>query len=196
VVERASFRLGIRSPAGREAGGVFSCLSPDRRAAAGREGEGRERAGVEDAVARRWVDVHPAAVARVRTVRRAKTVARARRLRADQTPAEARLWGILRAGRLGGWVWRRQAPWGPYFLDFLCRDARLVVEVDGGQHTDRATYDAARTSYLEESGLRVLRFWNTEVLENLDGVALSILAGCGGERGAGDRGGERGGTSP
>jgi very-short-patch-repair endonuclease len=89
----------------------------------------------------------------------------------------------LRAERLGGWKWKRQVPWGPYFLDFLCRDARLVVEVDGGQHASQLAYDARRTAYLARSGLRVLRFWNSDVLTNGDGVCLTILDACGGERG-------------
>jgi very-short-patch-repair endonuclease len=67
----------------------------------------------------------------------AETLSRARELRRDDTLAEARLWNALRAHRLGGWKWKRQVPWGPYFLDFLCRDARLVVEVDGGQHSEQ-----------------------------------------------------------
>ena len=117
----------------------------------------------------------------VRTLKRAATVARARDLRRNDTLAEARLWNALRAHRLGGWKWKRQVPWGPYFLDFLCRDAGLVVEVDGGQHADQVAYDARRTAYLERSGLKVLRFWNTEVLTNRHGVCLTILAACGGE---------------
>jgi very-short-patch-repair endonuclease len=112
----------------------------------------------------------------------AATVARARELRREDTVAEARLWNALRAHRLGGWKWKRQVPWGPYFLDFLCRDAGLVVEVDGGQHSEALTYDARRTHFIERSGLRVLRFWNFDVLTNRDGVCLTILEACGGER--------------
>jgi very-short-patch-repair endonuclease len=112
----------------------------------------------------------------------AATLARARRLRREDTVAEARLWNVLRAHRLGGWKWKRQVPWGPYFLDFLCRDAGLVVEVDGGQHSEAAGYDARRTDFIERSGLRVLRFWNSDVLQNRDGVCQTILEACGGER--------------
>jgi very-short-patch-repair endonuclease len=112
----------------------------------------------------------------------AETLSRARELRRDDTVAEARLWNALRAHRLGGWKWKRQVPWGPYFLDFLCRDAGLVVEVDGGQHSEQIDYDARRTRFIERSGLRVLRFWNSAVLENRDGVCLTILDACGGER--------------
>ena len=110
------------------------------------------------------------------------TVHRARTLRRDDTQAEARLWNALRASRLGGWKWKRQVSWGPFFLDFLCREARLVVELDGGQHADQVAYDQRRTAYLERDGLRVIRFWNTAVLTNRDGVRLAILEACGGER--------------
>jgi very-short-patch-repair endonuclease len=119
----------------------------------------------------------------VRTFSRAATTARARELRRQHTDAEARLWDGLRAHRLGGWKWKRQVPWGPYFLDFLCVEAALVVEVDGGQHAERADYDERRTAYLERSGLRVLRFWNFDVLTNRDGVCVAILEACGGDRG-------------
>ena len=118
----------------------------------------------------------------VRTIRRADAVARAREFRRQDTPAEARLWNALRAHRLGGWKWKRQVPWGPFFLDFLCIEAGLVVEVDGGQHADRVAYDKRRTAYLARSGLRVLRFWNPDVMTNSDGVCLAILEACGGER--------------
>jgi very-short-patch-repair endonuclease len=107
---------------------------------------------------------------------------RAPELRRDDTHAEAQLWNDLRARRLGGWKWKRQVPWGPYFLDFLCREAGLVVEVDGGQHADQIAYDQRRSAYLERAGLRVLRFWNSAVLTNRDGVCLTILEACGGER--------------
>jgi very-short-patch-repair endonuclease len=110
-----------------------------------------------------------------------RTLYRARRLRRETTHAEARLWNALRARRLGGWKWRRQVPFGPYFLDFLCVEAGLVVEVDGGQHADQVAYDARRTAYLERLGLRVIRFWNSAVLTNRDGVCATILDACGGE---------------
>ncbi|HEX7885603.1 MAG TPA: DUF559 domain-containing protein [Phenylobacterium sp.] len=109
-------------------------------------------------------------------------IERARELRWNDTDAEARLWNALRARRLGGWGWKRQVPWGPFFLDFLSVEAGLVVEVDGGQHSERTDYDARRTSYVERSGLRVIRFWNSDVLTNRDGVCATILDACGGER--------------
>jgi very-short-patch-repair endonuclease len=106
-------------------------------------------------------------------------------MRRNDTDAEARLWTALRAQRLGGWTWKRQVTFGPFILDFLCRDARLVVEVDGGQHAERLAYDERRTACLERSGLRVLRFWNSAVLTNREGVCDSILEACGGERTSG-----------
>lgn len=123
---------------------------------------------------------------KVRTCRRTATVTRARALRRTDTRAEARLWSALRAHRLGGWKWKRQFPFGPFFLDFACTDARLVVEVDGGQHADQRDYDARRTAFLEAAGWRVMRFWNADVLTNRDGVCLTILDACGGERPARD----------
>lgn len=117
-------------------------------------------------------------MARIRTL---QTV-RARRMRREATRAEAHLWNALRASRLGGWKWKRQIPFGPYVLDFLSLDAALAVEVDGGQHAEAADYDSRRTAYLERRGLRVLRFWNIDVLTNRDGVCFSILDACGGDR--------------
>ncbi|MEC9432191.1 MAG: endonuclease domain-containing protein, partial [Pseudomonadota bacterium] len=100
---------------------------------------------------------------------------RARALRRDATPAERRLWRELRRAGLGA-RFRRQAPLGPYIADFLCLSARLVVELDGGQHNDLAARarDAARDRFMQERGFRVLRFWNAEVFGNLDGVLEAI----------------------
>jgi very-short-patch-repair endonuclease len=120
-------------------------------------------------------------VGRIKTLRQHVAVQRARDLRRRDTDAEARLWNALSAARLGGWKWKRQVPFGPYILDFLCREAALVVEVDGGQHADQVAYDTRRTAHLERAGLRVLRFWNHQVLENCDGVCLTILDACGGD---------------
>jgi very-short-patch-repair endonuclease len=121
-------------------------------------------------------------MARIRTIELSLQIRRARTLRAEDTQAEARLWNALRDRQLGGWKWRRQSPQGPFIVDFHCPEARLVVEVDGGQHSEAAAYDARRTAWLEAQGLRVLRFWNTEVLTHRDGVCLTILDACGGER--------------
>ncbi len=83
---------------------------------------------------------------------------RARRLRRDQTPAEARLWEALRDSRMEGWKWRRQVPVGPFIVDFLCLEAAMVVEVDGRIHVERADLDARRDAFLAKRGLQVLRF--------------------------------------
>jgi very-short-patch-repair endonuclease len=92
---------------------------------------------------------------------------RARRLRRDQTEAEARLWDRLRGRRLEGWKWRRQVPVGPFIVDFLCLEAAVAVELDGGIHAEQADRDARRDAYLRARGLGVLRFWNREVGSDL-----------------------------
>ena len=100
--------------------------------------------------------------------------ARARRLRRDATDAELKLWNRLRARTINGFKFVRQEPIGPYFVDFLCRQQRLIIEVDGGQHaTDKR--DAVREQWLVARGYRVLRFWNNDVLGNIDGV-LEVIA--------------------
>jgi very-short-patch-repair endonuclease len=85
------------------------------------------------------------------------------------------LWRRLRHRQFLGLKFRRQHPVGPYVADFDCEALRLVIEVDGGQHTANATGDARRTAFLESTGLSVVRFWNNDVLENIDGV-LQYLA--------------------
>ena len=103
------------------------------------------------------------------------SVQRARRLRRDLTDAERRLWRGLRAA-VPAAKFRRQSPVGPYIADFLSFGHRLIVEVDGGQHVLNTAKDDVRTGYLEAQGYRVLRFWNNEVLGNLDGVLQVISA--------------------
>ena len=120
-------------------------------------------------------------MANVKTIRDHMPRDRARRLRREDTDAEAKLWNALRDRRLGGWKWRRQVPKGPFIVDFLCPEAGLVVELDGGQHSEQVEYDARRTAYLERLELRVIRFWNSAVLTNRDGVCLTILDALGGE---------------
>ena len=95
---------------------------------------------------------------------------RARRLRKTPTDAERALWSILRKGQVPGHRFRRQAPIGPYVVDFVCFENKLVIEVDGGQHAEQADYDAARTAWLESQGFRVMRFWNNQVLEEMEAV--------------------------
>jgi very-short-patch-repair endonuclease len=104
-----------------------------------------------------------------------KTV-RARRLRAESTDAERKLWSALAGRAAGGAKFRRQVPIDRYFADFACVKARLVVELDGGQHADQEDYDARRSETLAACGWRVIRFWNSDVMENLDGVVETILA--------------------
>ena len=98
---------------------------------------------------------------------------RARELRRNMTDAERALWRRLRMRQLAGQRFRRQQPIGDYIVDFACPAARLVVEVDGGQHAEEER-DAARTRWLESRGYRVLRFWNNEVLGQIDGVLAVI----------------------
>jgi very-short-patch-repair endonuclease len=100
----------------------------------------------------------------------------ARRLRHDSTDAERKLWSHVRDRRLDGLKFRRQVPITGYVDDFLCVDARLIVELDGGQHAVQTAADAKRTQVLEAAGYFVLRFWNNDVLENIDGVLEEILA--------------------
>jgi very-short-patch-repair endonuclease len=98
----------------------------------------------------------------------------ARRLRRNQTDAERILWFQLRDRRLGGWKFRRQFPIDRFVVDFFCADAHLIVKLDGGQHAVRAQHDGQRTKILEGMGYLVLRFWNNEVTQNIDGVLQVI----------------------
>ena len=100
---------------------------------------------------------------------------RARSLRETPTDAEALLWSHLRDRRLADHKFRRQRSIGPYFADFACLEARLIVELDGGQHVEAAAYDGSRTRFIEAQGYRVLRFWNHEVLTQTDAVRERIL---------------------
>lgn len=99
----------------------------------------------------------------------------AKDLRNNMTDAERRLWQSLRGQALDGHKFRRQQVLGSYIVDFICLPARLIVEVDGGQHLESAT-DAKRDAWLVEQGFRVMRFWNNDVLLNTEAVLESILA--------------------
>src|SRR5262245_37396665 len=99
---------------------------------------------------------------------------RARTLRRQMTEAERRLWQILRLRQTDGRRFRRQVPIGPFIADFVCHEARLIVEIDGGQHDPSSEAEASRTRFLEGEGYRVLRFWNNEVLEKAEGVRSAI----------------------
>ena len=104
-----------------------------------------------------------------------KAASKARGLRKNSTDAEKKLWFAVRDRRLAGFKFIRQKSIGPYVADFLCRDHNLIVEVDGGQHAESES-DLVRDAYLASEGYRVLRFWNSDVLANLDGVLQTILA--------------------
>jgi len=99
----------------------------------------------------------------------------ARRLRGEMTDAERKLWWRLRDRRFAGHRFLRQVPIGPYVADFVCRPARLVVEVDGGRHAESRT-DAARDAWLARQGHRVLRFWNHDVLRAPQTVLDTIFS--------------------
>ena len=100
---------------------------------------------------------------------------RAKAMRQEMSEAEAKLWQHLRAGRLNGYKFRRQQPMGNYIVDFMCVTPKLIIEADGGQHTEQAAYDHARTAYLNSLGFTVLRFWNHEILQQTNDVLAEIL---------------------
>jgi very-short-patch-repair endonuclease len=99
---------------------------------------------------------------------------RARSLRRDMTDAEKSVRRILRLYQIDGHRFRRQVPLGRYIADFVCHGARLIIEIDGGQHQGSEPGEAERTRFLQDQGYRVLRFWNNEVLSNLEGVRARI----------------------
>ena len=98
----------------------------------------------------------------------------ARRLRADMTDAERKLWSLLRRKQLQDFQFRRQVPLGPYVADFACMSQRLIIELDGGQHAERSEHDERRTAWLASIDFRVLRFWNGEIFTNTEGVLETI----------------------
>ena len=104
-----------------------------------------------------------------------KTIQIARRLRVNQTDAEAVLWNRIRNRQIDGHKFVRQVPISGYICDFVCRERFLIIEADGGQHNESAT-DAIRDRRLAGDGYRVLRFWNNDVLGNLEGVLVTIQA--------------------
>ena len=100
---------------------------------------------------------------------------RSRELRNNSTDAERKLWHAIRNRQLNGVRFNRQVPVGPFICDFVARAAKLIIEVDGGQHAVEALSDLRRTQFLEDRGYRVIRFWNNEVLRNIEGVVEAIL---------------------
>jgi very-short-patch-repair endonuclease len=99
---------------------------------------------------------------------------RARVLRSNQTQAEQRLWYYLRARRFFWLKFKRQKPVGNYIVDFVCFSPKLIIEVDGGQHTEQEEYDDWRDRWLRNESFKVLRFWNNEVLSNTEAALESI----------------------
>jgi very-short-patch-repair endonuclease len=100
---------------------------------------------------------------------------KARELRNNPTDAERRVWEKLKRRQIDAAKFRRQQPIGPFIVDFVCFERRVIVEVDGGQHTEQLHYDEHRTRWLEAQGYVVLRFWNNDVLANTEAVAQAVL---------------------
>jgi very-short-patch-repair endonuclease len=107
-----------------------------------------------------------------------KPITTARNLRKRLTDTERLLWSKLRAKQLEGCKFRRQTPIGSYIVDFVCHEQRIIVEVDGGQHSENAEQDKIRDKWLGEQGYKILRFWNNEVLTNMEGVLEGIRDNC------------------
>jgi very-short-patch-repair endonuclease len=97
-----------------------------------------------------------------------------RRLRRNMTDAERKLWSVLRGRQMEGLKFRRQHPFEDYILDFVCLEKKIVIEIDGGQHQELVLEDGVRTKMLEKAGFRVLRFWNHQVLQEIEAVAEQI----------------------
>ncbi len=110
-----------------------------------------------------------------RSRRKPGTTVQARTLRQAGNVAEAMMWSVLKAKRLGGHKFVRQFPIGPYFADFLCRKHRLVVEIDGSQHVENV-HDRVRDEYMRDAGFSVLRFWSVDALRQQNAVCETILA--------------------
>ena len=112
----------------------------------------------------------------------------ARRLRREETEWEHSLWERLRRRQLYGFKFRRQHPIGPFFADFFCPEAKLIIEIDGSQHADGLNLDKSRTEFLRNAGYDVLRFWNHEISSEIDAVmqriadALELSRAAGGRR--------------
>ncbi len=98
----------------------------------------------------------------------------AKKLRCRSTEAEKLVWRYLRARRLAGLKFRRQHPIGKYITDFICLEKGIIIEIDGGQHANERNKDREREAWLKNQGFKVLKFWNNEVLENLEGVLEAI----------------------
>ena len=101
----------------------------------------------------------------------------AKEMRSNMTPAETKMWRILRGKRFQDLKFKRQVLIGNYIVDFLCENKKIIIEIDGGQHNEELNIqsDKNRTHYLENNGYKVLRFWNDEVMKNIDGVMEVIF---------------------
>jgi very-short-patch-repair endonuclease len=115
-----------------------------------------------------------------RSRRKTGTTARARGLRQNDNQAEALLWLELKRRKLGGHKFTRQFPIGPYFVDFVCREKWLVVEIDGSQHAD-SEYDRRRDGFINAQGYSVLRLWNHDIIKKRGEACETILAALGGQ---------------
>lgn len=104
-----------------------------------------------------------------------RPTARSRELRNNATEAERKLWQHISGRKLGGMRFNRQFPIGQFICDFASREKRIVIELDGGQHAQAIAYDERRTRFLNAQGYQVIRFWNSEVLDNIDGVLIRIM---------------------
>ena len=102
----------------------------------------------------------------------------ARLLRKNSTIAERKLWYRLRSRNFMNLKFRRQDPVGEFIVDFICYEKKLIIELDGGQHNENEAKDIKRTKKLETAGYKVLRFWNNEVMKNIDGVLIIIKENC------------------
>jgi crossover junction endodeoxyribonuclease RuvC len=120
--------------------------------------------------------IDPAVLSRSRDKATSLEIGRAKRLRREQTETERRLWYQLRAHRFAGLKFRRQEPILGFTADFVCHERRLVIELDGSQHGVFTAADERRTAMLSQAGFRVLRFWNGDVADNMEGVLASIAA--------------------
>ena len=104
-----------------------------------------------------------------------QTYGHARDLRKNQPPAKHTLWQAIRCKQINGVKFRRQHAIGPYIADFYAPSRKLIIELDGSQHMEQKEYDAQRTEFLESKGYRVLRFWNNEMMNDLEGVIMRII---------------------
>jgi very-short-patch-repair endonuclease len=104
---------------------------------------------------------------------------RARELRKNSTDTENKMWYFLRNRQLNGYKFIRQHVIEPYIVDFICREKSIIIELDGGHHAENVIYDQERTLFLEAKGYKVLRFWNHEVLNNINSVLEIILISLG-----------------